>query len=126
MILLDTHVWLWWLLGDERLGKDERKILDQHARDREIAISAATLWEAEALLSAGKLQLQTDPATWFKKATSEAVCTVVPIDLQVILAQQKLPSNFPDDPADKLIVATSIEFDYPLATKDRRLQSMGF
>ncbi|MGB0348042.1 MAG: PIN domain-containing protein [Balneolaceae bacterium] len=44
----------------------------------------------------------------------------------MILAQQRLPENFPDDPADRIIVATALLKDIPLATKDQDLQKLGF
>ena len=28
-VLLDTHVWIWWVLGSERLSPPERRSLDQ-------------------------------------------------------------------------------------------------
>lgn len=46
MILLDTHVWLWWLLEEGDLDESERAILDEQALNGEIVISAATIWEA--------------------------------------------------------------------------------
>jgi PIN domain nuclease of toxin-antitoxin system len=126
MILLDTHVWIWWLLGEGPLLEEERETLNEHAANNEIAISAASIWEAERLHQKGIIQLQPDFKTWVNLATQQGVCTVVPINKEVILAQQRLPDNFPDDPADQLIVATALLKKYPLATKDRVLQELGF
>ena len=41
-LLLDTHVWIWWYTGDERLGRSAR-ILIKNASD--VHISAASAWE---------------------------------------------------------------------------------
>jgi PIN domain nuclease of toxin-antitoxin system len=126
MILLDTHVWLWWLLDEGPLTIEERETLNESARNREIAISAATLWETEMLHRKGMIELKPDVRTWIDLATKPEVCSVIPIEKEVILAQDKLPANFPDDPADRLIVATALHFEYPLATKDEVLQELGF
>lgn len=126
MILLDTHVWLWWLLGEGPLSDKERKTLDEHAANKEVAISAASIWEAEMLQRKGVIRLEPSFKTWIELATQKGVCTVFPIDREVILAQEKLPEDFPDDPADRLIVATALLKDYPLATKDEVLQGLGF
>ena len=126
MILLDTHVWLWWLLEEGELDESERTILDEQAISSEIVISAATIWEAELLHRAGELELLPDFETWIRRATDPQICKVIPIDEEVILAQQKLPENFPDDPADRIIVATALLKDIPLATKDEVLQELGF
>ncbi|MTI87610.1 MAG: type II toxin-antitoxin system VapC family toxin [Balneolaceae bacterium] len=126
MILLDTHVWLWWLLEDGPLTDNERNTLDEHASKGEIAISSASIWEVEVLERKGKIELLPDLKSWIKVATQPEVCKVIPIDEEVILAQRKLSSNFPDDLADKLIVATALLNEYPLATKDEVLQNLGY
>lgn len=126
MILLDTHVWIWWLLGEGPLLDEERETLNEHAAKNEIAISAASIWEAERLYQKGIIRLEPDFKTWVNLATQQGVCTVIPINKEVILAQQRLPDNFPDDPADQLIVATALLKKFPLATKDRVLQELGF
>ncbi len=126
MILLDTHVWLWWLLEEGDLDESERAILDEQALSGEIVISAATIWEAELLYRQGELDLLPDLETWIRRATDNQICKVLPIDEEVILAQQRLPENFPDDPADRIIVATALLKDIPLATKDEDLQELGF
>lgn len=126
MILLDTHVWLWWLLEEGDLDESERSILDEQAMNGEIVISAATLWETEMLERSGQVQLEPDFETWVTRATDEQICKVIPIDEKVVKAMRKLPENFPDDPADRIIVATALLYDIPLATKDEVLQELGF
>ena len=39
MIILDTHIWLWWLLGDGNLSAKERGALDLKASHRELTVS---------------------------------------------------------------------------------------
>ncbi|MCP9290523.1 type II toxin-antitoxin system VapC family toxin [Gracilimonas sediminicola] len=126
MILLDTHVWLWWLLDEGPLTKEERETLDESAAQREIAISAASVWETEMLARKGVIDLKPSFKKWIEMATRPQVCKVIPIDQDVILAQDKLPADFPDDPADRLIVATALLNEFPLATKDDKLQNLGF
>ncbi|MFP8489066.1 type II toxin-antitoxin system VapC family toxin [Gracilimonas sp. Q87] len=126
MILLDTHVWIWWLLGEGPLSDEERQTLNENASKREIAISAASIWEADMLHRKGLIELKPDFKTWIDLATQKGICTVIPIDKEVIIAQEKLPPNFPVDPADRLIVATALLKEYPLATKDGVLQELGF
>jgi len=126
MILLDTHVWIWWLLGQGPLTDQERETLDEHAKNAEIAISAASIWEAEMLQRSGRISLEPDFKSWVRLATKKSICKVIPIDTDVILTQDSLPINFPDDPADRLIVATALYKEYPLATKDEVLQDLGF
>jgi PIN domain nuclease of toxin-antitoxin system len=52
MILLDTHIWLWWLLGSSNLSEAEIFALDQSASKKRIAISWVSIWETEMLENA--------------------------------------------------------------------------
>ena len=126
MILLDTHVWLWWLLEEGDLDESERAMLDEQAMAGEIVISAASVWETEMMERSGKVILEPNFETWISRATDTQICRVIPIDEQVIMAMRKLPENFPDDPADRIIVATALLHDIPLATKNEVLQELGF
>lgn len=125
MILLDTHIWLWWLLGDGGLKKSERGVLDQLAEDRLISISWVTIWETEMLERKGRIELLPDLNSWIKAATQPEIVTVLPADIDLVLAQRDLPDSFHGDPADRLITATSILSGYPLATHDRRIIESG-
>jgi len=61
-VLLDTHVWLWWLLGSDRLETPERTALDRLASRAELRLAAVSLWEAQMLHAKGRLVLD-DPST---------------------------------------------------------------
>ena len=121
MILLDTHIWLWWLLGDGNLSPKEREALDIKASKKELSISWVTIWETEILERKQRISLQPDFQTWIQQATNPLFITVLPVDIDVVLAQRSLPASFHADPADRLISATSILSTYPLATHDGRI-----
>src|SRR6056297_2515709 len=113
MIILDTHIWLWWLLGDGNLSSDERDTLDLKASFQELTVSWVSIWETEMLERKGRIKLSPDFSSWISVA----------IDL--VIAQRQLPESFHGDPADRLITATSILSGYPLATHDKRIRSAG-
>lgn len=125
MILLDTHIWLWWLLGDGNLSPKERDSLDSKALTRELCISWVSIWETEMLERKQRITLQPDFQTWIRQAANPEFMTVLPVDLEVVLEQRNLPENFHADPADRLITATSLLSEYPLATHDGRIQKSG-
>jgi PIN domain nuclease of toxin-antitoxin system len=122
MVLLDTHVWLWWLLGDGSLRSMERSSLDELASKRRLAISWASVWEVEILESKGRIQLLPDFESWIRRATDDSICRVIPVDMDLVFAQRKLPSAFHPDPADRLITATALLTGWPLATHDQRIR----
>jgi PIN domain nuclease of toxin-antitoxin system len=45
-LLLDTHLWIWWLLGSQRLAWQDRGTLDRLAEAVSLRISGMSLWEA--------------------------------------------------------------------------------
>jgi PIN domain nuclease of toxin-antitoxin system len=119
--LLDTHVWLWWLLGQPDLPTAERSALDAlMASGRRPALSAISLWEAQMLCAKGRLQVDMPLARWLPTA-AEAV-EVMPMGVEVVLALGALPPAFHGDPADRIIVATARVYGLALATHDRAIR----
>jgi PIN domain nuclease of toxin-antitoxin system len=51
--LLDTHILLWWIEDDPKLGADLRATIAEPAN--EVVVSAATLWEAAIMRALGDL-----------------------------------------------------------------------
>ena len=122
MILLDTHVWLWWLLGSPRLPAKERAALDRLASRGAVRLAAVSLWEAQVLHAKGRLTLDRSFDVWIREAAAAGVVEIVPLDVEVVIALAGLPATFHGDPADRLIVATARAHRLPLATHDRAVR----
>lgn len=121
MILLDTHIWLWWLLGDGNLSPKECDALDQKALNKELAISWVSVWETEMLERKSRVILKHGFTEWIRSALDTGAATLLIADTDVVVAQRELPESFHADPADRLITATSLLSGYPLATHDSRI-----
>jgi len=121
-VLLDTHVWVWWLTPRSPLARRDRDGLDALAGRRELHLSAVSLWEAQMLHAKGRLELPLPFADWLEQAADERMLTVLPLDVAVVLALDALPRTFHGDPADRLIVATARARRLPLATYDRAIR----
>jgi PIN domain nuclease of toxin-antitoxin system len=117
-VLLDTHVWLWWLTAASPLPERERSALDAAAGRRELFLSAISLWEAQMLHAKGRLELPMPFADWLEAAADERMLTVVPLDVAVVVALVSLPSGLHGDPADRRFVATARARRLALATHD--------
>jgi PIN domain nuclease of toxin-antitoxin system len=124
-ILLDTHVWLWWLLGSERLKVQERRSLDRLASAGCTHLSAMSLWEAQMLHAKGRLALDRPFQNWLREAASPGVVQLVPLDVELVIALLQLPEGFHGDPADRLIVATALAHGLVLATHDQAIRDSG-
>jgi PIN domain nuclease of toxin-antitoxin system len=121
-VLLDTHVWVWWLTPGSPLSGRERAALDAEAERRELYLSAISLWEAQMLHAKGRLELPLAFADWLEQAADERMLAVVPLDREVVAALDALPPSFHGDPADRLIVASARARALPLATHERAIR----
>jgi PIN domain nuclease of toxin-antitoxin system len=121
-VLLDTHVWVWWLTPRSPLQRRDREGLDALALKHELQISAVSLWEAQMLHARGRLELPLAFADWLERAADDRMLTVLPLDVPVVLALDSLPRGFRGDPADRLIVATARSRRIALATYDAAIR----
>jgi PIN domain nuclease of toxin-antitoxin system len=121
--LLDTHIWVWWLTGDPALTVRERAALDTAANAGGLCLAAISLWEAQMLHARRRLALPVAFPDWLRRAAAPPVVTILPLDVPVVTALDKLPERFHGDPADRLIVATAKAHELPLATHDTRIRA---
>jgi PIN domain nuclease of toxin-antitoxin system len=120
MILLDTHILIWWVNNDIRLKQDYRQILEI---EKEPAISIITCWEIAKLVENKRLQLNIPLSDWLEKALDFHNIIALPLDLNIIVDSTTLPGNFHKDPADQMIVSTSRIIDIELMTEDEKILS---
>ncbi|MXW96224.1 MAG: type II toxin-antitoxin system VapC family toxin [Acidimicrobiaceae bacterium] len=118
MILLDTHVLLWYREGSHRLGPRAREALDAAVMDGEAAISAITFWELALLVGKGRIDLPSDVQAWRRLNVSQGLAEI-PVDGE-IGARAATLEGLSGDPADRFIVATAME-GHRLVTADRRI-----
>lgn len=121
MTLIDTHIWIWWLNDDGPLTREERDFLDGSSANREVAISAISLWEVQMLVKKRRLTLNVPFDQWIREASRPDVVRVYPIDANVVIAAHELPKSFHGDPADRIIVATCLATKAKLMSRDRKL-----
>lgn len=121
-VVLDTHMWVWWLTPESGLRRAERDALDRTADARELYIAAISLWEVQLLYAKQRLDLPVPFAEWIARAADPRMVSVLPLDVDVILAVDSLPPSFHGDPADRLIVATARAHAMPLATHDAAIR----
>lgn len=120
MILLDTHIWVWWANDSDRLSAEHRSLIDQH-RGEGLGVSVISCWEVCKLYEKGRLRLSTDLKDWMAAATILPGVVMLPLTPQMAVDSVRLPQPFHSDPADQLIVATARTLGARLLTADRQL-----
>ena len=118
-ILLDTHVWLWYLTGSDRLPAGLRKAIGAPTAER--WLSPISVWELGWLVRANRIRLQDDTyRDWCDRALAALPVNEAMVSAEVSITAQEMRLGH-RDPADHLIAATAIVYDLTLLTIDGRL-----
>lgn len=115
MIILDTHIWLWWINGDaSKLGATR---MEQIESSDEVGVSAISCFEVAWLERHGRIVLPIDRANWFEKALDGSGILLIPITPQIASIAVDLPEHH-RDPQDRLIIAAAIACNACLMSAD--------
>ena len=119
--IVDTHAFLWFVAGQDRLGPDALKIMA--ANDSELYLSAGSVWEMAIKVSLGRLQLQ-DPFETFLTERMEEGVRWLPVELKHLFSVASLPFHH-RDPFDRLIIAQALCEELPILTRDPIFKAYG-
>jgi len=121
VILLDTHVFIWYVNGNEELRKPTRKIIDTAIQNNTLYLAAISLWEISMLDAKKRIILEMPCLEWLNHAIKEIRLQILPITPAIAIESCHLPGGFHEDPADRLIVATARVEGLALATRDTKI-----
>ena len=122
MIILDTHVWLWWELGLPDLRENQRRAISE-SRDDGIGICSFSCWEVAKLVLGNRFQLPAGISEWFDTSLQHLGVVLLDMTPEIAIEANQLPGDFHRDPADQIIVATARVYHSPLATSDSRIRN---
>lgn len=120
MIVLDTHIWIWWVHNDAQLTDEYRKIIQAHEEEG-LGVSAFSCWEVAKLVEQGRLTLHCPIAEWLETALNYPGIQLLAFTPEIAVESTQLPGEFHRDPADQIIVATARIHDCPLLTLDDKI-----
>ena len=121
--LLDTHVLIWAIADDRRLGAAARAAIEEATQTDRAAVSAITPWEIALLVEKGRLRLGREVQSWIDAALALPGLVLAPIEPAIAIDSVRLPGDFHADPADRFIVSTARHLDAPLVTADSAILS---
>ena len=120
MIVLDTHIWVWWIHGASELTDQQKKLIQEN-EEPGLGVSMISCWEVAKLIEYNRLILPCPIADWFEQALAYPGIQLLNLTPGIAIESTQLPGRFHRDPADQIIVATARTYDCPLLTSDNKI-----
>ena len=117
MIVLDTHIWIWWVSEPSRLSENYKNYLEANESSG-MGVPAISCWEVAMLVAKGRLGFSVPVRDWIEQALAYPGIRLIELSPQIAIDSTQLPGTFHKDPADQMIVATARVLGCPLVTMD--------
>ena len=121
-VLVDTHVFLWWVEGDRRLPVKARAALAD--RDNECLFSLVSAWELAIKAGLGKLKLALPVTRYVVEHVAANGFQTLDIRMAHVGRVESLPTHH-GDPFDRLLIAQALEEKLPVVTADPVFRDYG-
>ena len=118
MMVLDTHIWIWWVSGSNQLHPKHMAAINNAGL---LYINTISCWEVAKLVELNRLVLSIDVLNWLQIALTYPKVQLIPLTPEIIVESTRLPGTFHKDPADQLIVATARILNCPVLTVDAKI-----
>jgi PIN domain nuclease of toxin-antitoxin system len=115
-LVLDTHIWLWWINQDNQLSAQHQKVI---AGTENVFVSAISCWEITMLHQRQRIELDVSLNEWFRLALEGANIACLPITEAIAIKSATL-DFYHRDPADRFIIATTLVNDCQLMSFDEK------
>ncbi|MBL4851437.1 MAG: type II toxin-antitoxin system VapC family toxin [Gammaproteobacteria bacterium] len=123
MLVIDTHVLVWFVNGSDELSTTAKKAIDAiMTKGGEIIISSISAWEIAMLIEKKRLVLSMDIENWLEQVEQIEGFRFMPVDNEISYKSTMLPGEFHKDPADRMIVATARKLAVALVTADEQIR----
>lgn len=119
-ILLDTHIFLWFISGDTQLSTDIRDTIRDPGN--EVYLSAISIWEAIVKYQLGKLPLPEHPETYLPRQRDLHQIASLTLDESSVIQLAKLPPLH-RDPFDRILICQALQNDLTIVTVDRAVRA---
>ena len=121
-VLVDTHVFLWWVEGNRALPTKARAALSN--RDNECLISLVSVWELAIKASQGKLRLALPVQRYVVEHVTNNGFGMLDIRMPHVGRAESLPQHH-GDPFDRMLIAQALEENIPVVSGDAVFRTYG-
>ncbi len=121
-LLLDTHVFLWFISGDKRLPIAWRKEICDSSN--QVFLSVVSVWEATIKFQLGKLPLPASPSTFFPAQRQRHAISSLWLDEPSVARLATLPLRH-RDPFDRILICQAVEHHLLIATVNAAVTQYG-
>lgn len=101
-VLLDTHVFLWWITDNPKLSDLAREIMGDG--ENTLFLSAASAWEIAIKSRLGRLKIPDQPDRFISEQMLQNAIQGLPIQISHGLHVYHLPPHH-QDPFDRMLIA---------------------
>lgn len=124
MIVLDTHVLVWWLSAPARLSARARRTISSATRKNGVVASTISVFEIATAARRRRLEFSIAVSDWIDTMLRVPELRIEPISAEIARVGAGLDESMPGDPADRLIMATAMVLGARLVTADDRLRGV--
>lgn len=124
MIVLDTHVFVWWLTQAPGLSTVAKRVIGKHSAGGAIVASTISVLEIATAVRRGRLQLIVPVEQWLADVRRIPELRLEPVSAEMAAFAGSLAEPMHGDPADRIIAATTTVLGAALVTADERLRSV--
>ncbi|MDP3740650.1 MAG: type II toxin-antitoxin system VapC family toxin [Hyphomonadaceae bacterium] len=123
-LLLDTCAIIWIGQG-AKVRQSALEAVAESSIDDRVFVSPFSAWELSLLSARNRLGLGMGVDDWFGAFQKRTGVTLAPLPVSVLVAAHQLPGTPPNDPADRILIATARQFGHAIVTRDRRILDYG-
>jgi PIN domain nuclease of toxin-antitoxin system len=115
-LLLDTHIFLWFITEDSKLSNDIKTAIV--SLQNQVYLSSVSIWECLTKYRLGKLSLPRPPEQYLIAQRRQHNVLSLALDESSVQHLVTLP-NLHRDPFDRMLVCQAIEHGLTLVTVDK-------
>lgn len=123
MILMDTCAIIWDALEPSKLTEIATSAIEKADKHNALIIADISIWEISMLIKKGRIEVNSTAANFLNLFLQSRNVSVQSISPEIAELSVNFSSEINNDPADRIIAATSIIHNSQLVTSDQNLRA---